>query len=186
MNDLWSVLRDAIGKLEKSSIEYMLVGSLASSSYGDPRLTRDVDLVVELKPSDTARLVQIFPEVEYYVPPAQVLSDEIQGRRQFNLIHLSSSLKLDFMVRKESPHGKEEFSRRRRFSIAPGLEVSVASPEDVILKKLEYFREGGSEKHLRDIQGILANQVVDRAYLEAWVERLALRGEWTRAQGLNS
>lgn len=184
MKDLWATLKDVITRLDEGQIPYMLVGSLASSSYGDPRLTRDLDLVVELQATDAPRIEILFPETLFYVPPLQVLSDEIQGRRQFNLIHHTSGLKIDLMIRKESPHAKAEFLRRERASLAPDLTTWIASAEDVIIKKLEYFREGQSEKHLRDIRGILAQRSIDQSYLDHWVLILGLGSEWVRAKNL--
>jgi len=110
----------------------------------------------------------------------EVLKAEIVQQGQFNLIHFKSGLKIDFIVRKVSPHSIEEFKRRSKVSFWDGAEVYLASPEDIILKKLEFFRMGGSEKHLKDIRGILSESTLDTPYLEIWIEKLSLRKEWEK------
>jgi len=82
------------------------------------------------------------------------------------------------MIRKESPHAKEEFSRKVKVPFWNHEQVAVATPEDVIIKKLDFYRQGGSEKHLKDIRGILAETKIDKKYLEKWVDGLGLAKEW--------
>lgn len=91
-------------------------------------------------------------------------------------------MKIDMVLRKETAHSRAEFERRRRLQLWPGFEASVASPEDVIIKKLQYFQLGGSEKHLRDIRGILAETAVDHDYLERWIKDLGLERAWLQAK----
>lgn len=148
--------------------------------YGEPRMTHDLDLVVEVAPGDAARFGELFPEERFYCPPIEVIRSEIVHRGQFNLIHHDSGLKIDLMIRKETAHGRGEFARRRRVPFWEGTEAFVASAEDVILKKLDFFRQGGSEKHLRDIRGILAETEIDRAYLDLWVGKLGLEREMSQ------
>ena len=83
---------------------------------------------------------------------------------------------------KPTPFSDSEFARRKQIELLPGFWVYVASPEDVILKKLEYFREGGSEKHLGDIRGMLAETEIDLPYLLIWIEKLGVTAEWQKAQ----
>src|SRR5690606_36410804 len=101
----------------------------------------------------------------------------------FNLIHHDSGLKVDLIIRKTTPHARAEFSRRRRVPVFGGNEVTLASPEDVIIKKLDYFRQAGSEKHLDDIRGIQAETALDDAYLATWIQTLGLHAEWARLAG---
>lgn len=156
----------------------MIVGSVASSYYGDPRLTRDIDLVIELSPAHIKDFSAIFPESEFYVPPAEVLRDEALNRRSFNLIHRESGLKIDFIVRKKSPHAEAEFRRRKILEILPGLKAPIASPEDVILKKLQFHQQGQSSKHLEDCRAILSHIEIDENYMREWVANLNLQAEW--------
>jgi len=183
MENILSVFRSILSVLEAHRIDYMVVGSVASIVYGEPRLTKDMDLVVELPPGSVPRFHTLFPEERFYVPPIEVLADEVSRRGQFNLLDQRSGLKIDFVVRKNTPYAREEFSRRRRISLFPDFDAYVAAPEDVILGKLMFFREGGSEKHIGDIRGVLANTPVDSRYIERWVGRLALQAEWARVSG---
>lgn len=172
---------DVLARLESAGLDYMVVGSVASIIYGEPRMTADMDVVVELLPQEARRIAAIFPEDEFYCPPREVIVAEVLSRGQFNLLSHATGLKVDMLIRKASPHGCEEFARRRRTSLWPGFDVWVAAPEDVIIKKLDYYREGGSEKHLRDIRGIVAQTDLDRAYLDRWVAELGLDRQWRLA-----
>jgi len=178
MNDFLSTFGEVIEKLESAQIDYMVVGSIASIIYGEPRLTNDMDIVVTLKPEDTPKLLKIFDNSEYYVPPIEILSQEVINCGQFNIIHTNSGLKVDMIVLKKSDHATEEFSRKTKQDFLPNLEVFVATPEDIIIKKLVYYDEGRSNKHLEDIKGILANTPIDSAYLSRWIERLHLEDLW--------
>lgn len=181
-SSLAEVFSDVLHRLAENGLEYMVVGSIASAYYGEPRLTRDMDLVIDFLAQDLPKLIQAFPEHEYYLPPLEVLTDERVRRGQFNLIHASSGLKVDFVFRKNAPHALEEFARRQKVELWPGVDAWIASPEEVILKKLEFYQEGGSEKHLRDISGILAQAEVDLSYITRWARDLGLESEWKQAQ----
>lgn len=178
MKGLLDVLKDVVGRFEEAGIDYFLVGSLATMYYGRPRFTQDVDFVVRIKAKQVSQFEDLFPIEEYYCPPREVLIDEIIRRGSFNLINQSSGIKVDLVIDKETEFYTSEFHRRKKLEIAPGIEIFVASPEDLILKKLDYYREGQSEKHLNDIREILMNTKVDEAYIEDWAERLKLKAEW--------
>lgn len=168
--------------LKNNDIQYMIVGSLAAMVYGDPRLTRDMDLVVEISPNEAEKLEKLFPLEQYYCPPLEVLKSEIIHRGQFNLIHQDSGLKIDIMLRKQTAHAIEEFGRRREVELWNGFEAFLASPEDIIVKKLDFYRMGGSEKHLTDIRGIVAETNLDQDYLNTWIQRLGLTSEWQKTK----
>jgi hypothetical protein len=175
---IMTVFQDVLERLDGAGIPYMVVGSLSSIVYGEPRMTKDMDIVVDVQAQDAEKFEQLFPFEGFYCPPGEILKAEIVSRGQFNLIHHESGLKIDLIVRKQSPHSIEEFKRRQKVSFWHGFEATLASPEDVILKKLEYYRDGGSEKHITDIRGILANTKIDQAYLENWVVKLGLKEVW--------
>ncbi|MGE3759112.1 MAG: hypothetical protein AB7H97_15220 [Pseudobdellovibrionaceae bacterium] len=178
MQGLIDIFLYAIQKLEQQEIPYMVVGSIASMVYGEPRMTHDMDLVIDLLPADAEKIENIFPLKEFYCPPLEVIKSETIHRGQFNLIHHESGLKIDLVLRKKTEHSIEEFKRRRKVTFWKDAEVFLASPEDVIIKKLDFFRQGGSEKHLKDIRGILAETSVDKKYLEFWLAKLGLQREW--------
>ncbi len=180
MKSLLDVLKDVVKRFDDAGIEYFLVGSLATMYYGRPRFTQDVDLVVRIKAKQVSQFESLFSIEEYYCPPREVLHDEVIRRGSFNLINQSSGIKVDVVIDKETEFYTSEFNRRKKLEIAPGIEVFVASPEDLILKKLEYYREGQSEKHLLDIRDILVNVKVDEGYISEWAERLHVHTEWAK------
>ena len=168
-----------IDVLENLGIPYMVVGSMASMAYGEPRLTQDIDVVVDLHDRHVLRLCAAFPQPEYYVSP-EAAAEAVQHEGQFNIIHPTSGNKVDLLVVKKDAYGQEQFARRQRVEIMPDREGAVARPEDVIIGKMEYYREGGSEKHLRDITGILkvSPDEVDRRYVARWADELGLSEIW--------
>jgi hypothetical protein len=167
--------------LERLGLPYCVTGSVAASVYGEPRLTADIDVVLLLRADDIAALQAAFPEEAYYVPPEETLRLEAARatRGMFNLIHHATQFKADIYVAASDPLHEWALANRRRVSLEAAA-MWVAPPEYVILRKLEYFREGGQDKHLRDIRFILAATEVDRAFLDSQVERLGLAAEWQR------
>jgi hypothetical protein len=169
-------------RIERLGIPYAVTGSTAGIFYGEPRLTNDIDIVVALALADVPAFVAAFPLEEFYCPPEEVLAVEVRrGQRgHCNLIHHDSGFKADIYIAFDELH-RWALAHRRAVDV-DGLRMSVAPVEYVILRKLEYFREGGSEKHLRDIRGMLevsASQI-DRMLLEQWIERLGLAVAWNR------
>ncbi|HEX3481857.1 MAG TPA: hypothetical protein VHT91_42885 [Kofleriaceae bacterium] len=177
-----SQLEPFIVRLERLGIPYFVTGSMAGILYGEPRLTHDVDIVVALTSRDVQRFVEAFPLDEFYCPPEDVLAIEVRrGQRgHCNLIHHDSGFKADIYIAFDELH-RWALTHRKELTL-DGLRVSVAPVEYVILRKLEYFREGGSEKHLRDIRGMLevSGAQIDGPLLEQWIARFGLAAEWTR------
>jgi hypothetical protein len=172
-------LRYAVETLERLGVRYALVGSLASSTMGEARFTNDIDIVVELDVVNAALLCDAFadPEFSTYKP---AIVNEVSDGRMFNIIHMPSSNKIDFMLADASNWSQRQLDRRLRRDVLDAGPCYVAAPEDVILGKLLYYREGGSEKHLRDISGILqrSGELVDRAYVDEWSRELGVTAEW--------
>ena len=170
--------------LNRGGIRYFVSGSVAAMLYGEPRVTHDIDLVVVLRAGDAIRLSTLFPAPAFYVPPADVILTAMARERRghFNLIHAESGLKADFYTVGRDELHAWAFRRIVSYSIG-GRSISVAPPEYVILRKLEYFREGGSEKHLRDIRAMMAvsGDQLDRTALDEWVSRLGLESQWRSA-----
>lgn len=177
------LLRFCTSVIERLGLRYFVTGSVATIFYGEPRFTNDIDIVVDLPPGRISELREAFPAPDYYVSEESVRG-AVSRKGQFNVIHPASGLKVDIMVPSEDAFNRSRFSRVRRLHTAPDYEVTFASPEDVILKKLEYYREGGSEKHLRDIAGVLkiSGTQIDFVYLDEWAERLNLLEIWTKAR----
>ncbi len=173
MHDELSVLKLAVNRLESAGIAYMVTGSVALSVYAQPRMTRDVDLVVELCPADAGRLVLLFGgEFDCDVDRIRAA---IERQGMFNLIHTTAVVKLDFIVRKDSAYREEEF-RRRRVSEIDGVRMWVVSAEDLVLSKLDWARTSRSEVQLRDVRHLVEGQPrLDWAYLETWAATLGVR-----------
>jgi hypothetical protein len=167
--------------LNRANIRYMVTGSVAAIFYGEPRLTHDVDLVAFLNQADIRGLAGSFPTADFYLPPPEVITAEAQReeRGHFNIIHIATGFKADVY-----PTGQDDLSawafRLRRQVQFEGETVVLAPPEYVIVRKLEYYREGGSEKHLRDIRSMLtiSGQQLDRAALSEWIQRRAVQAQW--------
>jgi hypothetical protein len=172
-------LKTVIATLEAQGINYMIVGSIASASFGEARFTNDIDIVVELNEELAGQLCDAFPTDSFYVS-RQAAQEAVRLRRQFNVIHPASGNKVDFMIARLDPWGRMQLARRRRRHILPDCLAYAASPEDIILAKMIYYREGSSEKHTRDITGMLkvSGDEIDRAYISEWAERLDLGEIW--------
>jgi hypothetical protein len=180
--DLFSLF---VRPLHAAGLRYMVSGSLASIFYGEPRLTLDVDLVVHLDGGEAIVLAGLFSTENFYVPPPDVVALEIARptRGHFNVIHFASGQKADFYPSRRHPWWSWAFEHRRLGRLGPD-EIWFAPPEYVILWKLEFFREGGGDKHLRDIRGMLLVNAenIDRAMLDAACAELGLSEQWKRAQ----
>lgn len=176
------LLRRVVDALREIEVPYFVTGATATIAYGEPRLTNDIDVVVRLGSARIEAFCEQFDPDEFYLDE-EAVSRAVESRASFNLIHPSSGLKVDFMVADESPYDESRFERAREITIGEGDRAYFAAPEDVILKKLEYYQLGGSEKHLRDIAGILrvSGGELDRELIAGWAERLGLVGEWELA-----
>lgn len=172
-------LKLAIETLDRLSIEYAIVGSIASSTWGEPRFTNDIDIVVRLDVFDAVQLCRAFPSDEFYVSEAAA-TEAVEQCGQFNVIHPASLNKIDFMIPSASHWADAQLRRRQRRPILESGDCYVASIEDIILGKLLYYQDGGSEKHLRDITGMLLRMPteVDRDYLNRFATELGVLEEW--------
>jgi len=172
------VVAEAIGQLEQSGVRYMVTGSLASSYHGEPRATRDLDVVIDPEAAGLGRLVAGLQAIGFYVD-RDAAFDALRDRSQFNAVG-DDATKIDFVIRKDRPFSIEELRRRRRADLlgTPGF---IASVEDTIVAKLEWAATTESERQLRDVAGMLAvgGEAIDLAYVERWVGALGLDGVWT-------
>jgi hypothetical protein len=175
-SDLLKVL---VTTLDRLRISYLLTGSLASSAFGEPRFTHDIDVVVRLTLPQVPGLCAAFPDPDYYCDLAAA-EHAVRQRFQFNILHPASGQKVDVIVATASEFDNSRLARGIRMPAGPDFEATFSAPEDVIIKKLEFFREGGSDKHVRDIIGMLKVQGerIDRVYLAGWIARLGLTAEW--------
>jgi len=180
-----NLFRIFVSRINNLSITYMTTGAVASIIYGEPRLTNDIDLVIDLKPDDVEKFAAAFPIEEFYCPPPEVIKLEISRplRGHFNLIHHETGFRADIYA-----SGQDELHlwglKNRNVVNVENNEFWLAAVEYVILRKLEYYREGGSEKHLRDISGILAlsSDQIDFKVLEERIKDMLLEKEWNAAK----
>jgi hypothetical protein len=168
------VMRDLAEKFARGGIEHMLTGSLAMNYYAQPRMTRDIDIVVALDSKDSDTIIGLFGS-DYYVERDAVVR-AISRQSVFNLIHHETVIKVDCIVRKSSEYRRAEFERRRSI-IIQDFTFWIASKEDLIISKLDWARSSRSELQLRDVRNLLATGY-DVAYLEKWTRELGLYDLW--------
>jgi hypothetical protein len=168
--DQKAVLKDCVERFERLGINYMLTGSMAMVDYAMMRMTNDVDVVLEVSPADAGRIINEF-EPDYYVPHGRV-RDAVSRKFMFNLLHQETLVKIDCVIKKDGEFQKQAFSRRRQINFA-GFDVWIISREDLILSKLNWAKNTGSEMQMRDVAGILRNGY-DKNYVEAWAENLGV------------
>ena len=177
--DIIDAIRPIIKAFEKLGILYYISGSIASSAYGVARATLDVDMVSELKNEHIHPFVEML-KAEYYIDEEMIL-DAVKHKSSFNIIHLESMFKVDIFLKKDRPYSREVFERKRKENLDEekgDAEFFIASSEDVILNKLEWFRMGGeiSERQWNDILGVIKVQgdLLDKEYLYHWAIELGV------------
>jgi len=176
------VIRDVCGKLEQAALDYMLTGSIAMNYYAIPRMTRDIDIVIAVQPGYLDRLIELF-QPDYYVS-REAIAGAIAHSSIFNLIHNESVIKVDCIVKKNTPYRRVEFERRVRISLGDFF-VWIVSKEDLIISKLFWARDSHSELQLRDVRN-LAKTGCDNVFIEHWVADLGLTTLWREcAESLN-
>jgi len=182
--DLIGLLQVVGERLDRAGCARFVTGSVASTLFGEPRFTNDIDIVVRMDERGAAFFANSFPSEEWYVSKEAAM-DAARQRGMFNVIHVPSGLKADIIVARGTPHDESRFTRVRRIAMPDGRIEPFASPEDVILKKLEFYKEGGSSKHLRDIASMIATQgegSLDWQYMEDWAVRLGVTSELARVR----
>ncbi len=167
-----------IQKLEELGICYMVTGSIASIFYGEPRLTHDIDIIILMNARQVDKFVSAFPEDEYYCPPPEVIQIELKRDRHahFNLIHHVSGLKADCYPFTGDPLHEWAFEHIQIIEIEKKKPIKIAPPEYVIIRKLEFYAEGGSEKHLKDIRAMLniSSELIDLQFIESEISKRCL------------
>jgi hypothetical protein len=170
-------LRRVSAALETAEIPYMLTGSLASSMYGVPRSTNDIDLIVAPSPAQLRKFVEICRRFKYHV--GEDAASAVARGDQFNVVDFPNGWKADLIIRKEREFSVVEFERRETHEVG-GLRLTIATPEDVLLAKLEWAKIGESERQLSDAAGILRMQSgkLDLVYIQHWVTLLGVQQQW--------
>ena len=173
MNEQLEFVKQIAERLDAANIRYMLTGSMAMAIYAVPRMTRDIDLVIECHLEDSPKIAQLF-KADCYVNEDSIRNAVIR-RSMFNIIHNEWMVKADFIVRGDEEYRKLEFERRRRFDIE-GTSIWVVAPEDLILSTLKWSKESDSALQKRDVQVLMeAVTDLDWSYLESWAQKLGVK-----------
>lgn len=180
------ILTPFIEPLEKNRILYFVTGSIATIFYGEPRLTHDVDIVLHLDSADISSFARLFPQDEFYCPPREIIQIEAKRRPygHFNLIHHVSGFKADVYADAGDPLHKWAFIHRNHAELTKALKIWLAPPEYIIIRKLEYFREGGSQKHLEDIAKMLpmVQSELKTGFLHSEIAGRGLKAIWAKVR----
>lgn len=184
MNDLVDVAWKVAAALEAAGVAYYLGGSVASSLQATARSTQDIDFVVDLKPSQVCLLSESLGD-EFSVDD-EALKEACVKNSSWNIFHLPTGLKIDFLMLKDTPYDAMAFSRRKRFRIDFDIDPYLKSVEDSIIKKLQWYVMGGrvSSTQWRDVVELIRvnHATLDGAYIEKWVLHLRLASEWQTAR----
>ena len=146
--ELFELLQKVVDLFEHLGIPYLVTGSVAAMAFGEPRLTNDIDIVAAIEEKHAKDLIMGFPTDEFYISE-EMVRKAIRCRGQFNIIHPASGIKIDVIIKQDTAFDHSRFERLHRIYPAESYQANFAAPEDVIIKKMEYYKAGGSEKHLR-------------------------------------
>ncbi len=175
------LLSRVLRALDESECPYMLTGSFASSMQGEPRLSHDIDLVVDFKSRAVPAFMKHFPPPEFHLDE-QSIRQAIAAGTMFSLLRVSEGDRVDFWMLTDDPFDISRFSRRQSED-ALGIKLFISSPEDTILVKLRWAKiSGGSEKQFHDALRVYEVQYggLDLEYLKRWVHTLGVERLWAR------
>jgi hypothetical protein len=165
------LLRKVCNQLDEHEIKYMVSGSIASNIYTIPRLTRDIDIVIELSENRIEEFIGLFPN-SYY--DKGTIREEVNRIGMFNIIDHSTGFKIDFIIRKNTEYHNFAFQRRRRVKEFD-TELWVVELNDLIIAKIIWIQQYQSERQIFDIQNLLLNPETDINYIKDWCDKLQLQ-----------
>lgn len=172
MSEELEVLKMVADRLGQAGIGYMVSGSIAANYYTIPRMTRDIDIVIELERGKIDEFIGLF-EGDFYVDREMVAS-EVSRQGMFNLIHNPYVIKIDFIVKNSSAYQKVAFSRRKKVLIEQSP-VWFVTAEDLVISKLAWAKDSHSEIQLKDVANLIATvDNLDMKYIDKWVRQLDL------------
>lgn len=169
MIDELTILKEVIKRLNKVNIPYMLSGSMALNYYTQPRMTRDIDIVIDLKLKDREDIYNIFKD-DFYIDLGMI-ETAIKTSGMFNIIHLDQALKIDFIIRMNTPYRRLEFERRKKIRI-DDIEAYIVTIEDLILSKLYWAKDSYSELQVKDVKNLINESNIDIPYIRKWAAEL--------------
>ncbi len=177
MSEQLDVLKLVVERLQQADVAYMISGSMALNYYAQPRLTRDIDIVVALRLEDAERVTNLFA-ADFYID-VDAVRNAISQLGMFNIIHYDHVIKVDFIVRKDTPYRQEEFARRSTVEV-DGVAMWLVAAEDLLLSKLVWAAESRSEMQLQDVRNLIRSVAdLDWTYIECWADALTV-GELLR------
>ena len=174
MSDELKVLKIVVERLNKEQINYMLTGSMAYNFYTKPRMTRDIDIILQLKESDIQNFYTLFKD-DFHIHPDSV-REAVKDERIFNIIHNELIVKVDCIIYKhKNVYRSLEFQRKKNVDF-DGINTWIVSQEDLIISKLWWAKDDSdSEYQLRDVRSLLQmKDELDLDYLEHWIKELKL------------
>ena len=169
MLDELNVFKQAIQKLNENSIPYMVSGSVAMNYYSIPRMTRDIDIVIEI--DNPEKFYNLFKD-SYYIN-YKSFKKAVSEKKMFNIININEVIKIDFILRKDSEYRKLEFGRRIKKKI-DNFFIYLATIEDLILSKILWSKESLSDIQLNDVKNLLEQKEIDFKYIKKWAEKLGV------------
>ncbi len=170
MTEELETLKNIVSKLDEGKFEYLLTGSMALSFYSIPRMTRDLDILIQLYENDIDKFVKLLKK-DFFIDENMV-NDSLNTGIMFNIFNKKNLFKIDFIILKNDEYEKTKFERRKKLKIN-GLEVYVISIEDLIISKLYWAKDSYSEMQLNDIRELMKNEFND-TYVNEWVSKLEL------------
>lgn len=175
-------------KLNELKLDYFITGSVAAIVYGEPRLTHVIDIVLEISVSNIGIFIKAFPEEQFYIPPIEIIKNEIERseRGHFNIIHNESGFKADIFLIGNDKFQKWALDNRKQINFQDSI-IYIAPPEYVVIKKLEFYKEGGTQKHIIDIKNILANSsdIINFDFIEKYAAKFAVLDDWHILKDIN-
>jgi len=177
-----ALLPAVVEALDRAGIPHMLTGSMAAAWYGAGRATLDIDIVIAASAEPVEAFVAGIATPDIYVS-AEAAREALAGQTMFNVVEISTGWKVDLIIRKSRAFSLAEFERRQPIDFA-GIQLWVASVEDLIVAKLEWAKLGGSTRQLEDVATLVrvAGSSIDHAYLDRWILALTLQPQWSASQ----
>jgi len=180
MSEELEVLKVVTERLNRTNIPYMVSGSMAGNYYAVPRMTRDIDVIIELTESDVDEFVRLF-QSDFYMSK-EMVKKEVSQQGIFNLIHNRYVVKIDFIIKKSSAYQESAFSRRKKVLIK-NSPMWFISPEDLVISKLAWAKDSHSETQLKDVRNLI--EIVDNLdlkYIDKWISQLGLEKIYKEAK----
>ena len=179
MNEELEILKIVTERLSQGRFDYMISGSMAANYYTIPRMTRDIDIVIELSSFNINQFTELF-KTDFFIDE-DLIREEVPRKGMFNIIHRDYAIKIDFILHKGTEFQASSFERKRNVRIGE-ISISVIAPEDLVLAKMLWAKDSYSDLQLNDIRNIMKTvENLDQKYIKTWVEKLDLQKVYAKA-----